>query len=117
MNLVILKGNIGKEPVFKTVGENQVLEFSLATRGYKNTTDWHNITAWGKLAETGSKYLERGSPVVVQGRIQYRKYKNKDGVEKYVTDIVAERLEFMSKKESQDATPANDSGEDFNIPF
>jgi single-strand DNA-binding protein len=121
MNLVILKGNVGKEPVTKQVKEHLVCQFSLATKGgRKDTTDWHNVTAWGKTAEIISKYVQRGSPLLVQGRIEYRKYTSKEGVEKFVTDIVAERVELLSsRKESDDSTSQNqgEAGDDFNIPF
>jgi single-strand DNA-binding protein len=99
-NKVTLLGRLGKEPELKTVGENMVCNFSLATsrkaKG-QDLTDWHNITAWGKTAEVCAKYLSKGSRVLLDGRIEYRTYE-KDGEKKYATSIVAETVTFVDTK-------------------
>ena len=73
MNLVILRGNVGNDPLTKDVKGKMVCNFSLATKAGDNT-DWHNVQAWEKTAELCSKYVEKGSSVLVQGRISYREY-------------------------------------------
>lgn len=113
MNLVVLKGNLGKEPVTKDVQGQMVCEFSLATKGYKDQTDWHNIKAWGKTAEICSKYLEKGSSALIQGRIQYRQWKDKEGNTKYATEIIAEKVELLGGKKSD----AEKTSDELEVPF
>ena len=112
MNIVHLIGNLGKEPEMRAVGDKSVTSFSLATKGYNDATDWHNINVWGKQAESCKKYLDKGSQVAVTGRIQYRSYE-KDGATRYVTDIVADRVEFLSKVK-RESVPG---GQSFNSPM
>jgi len=116
MNKVILHGNVGKDPDTRTVNEKTVTKFSLATSktftngaGEKITgTQWHNIVMWGKLAETASKYVKKGSSLIIEGEIQYRTYE-KDGHTVYTTDIVADQMHFTGSKESK--TPKEDKPE------
>jgi len=114
MNLVVLQGNLGKDPLTKTVGDNLVSEFSVATKEYKDGTAWHNVKVWGKAAEICDKYLRKGSPVLLQGRISYRKYTDKQGVEKYVTEIVADKIELIGAAKKDDPQAKLD---DFDAPF
>ena len=106
MNKSILHGNVGKDPEVKTIGENKVAKFSLATNktfknasGEKETkTEWHNIILWGKLAELAEKYVTKGSQLIVVGEITYRSYTNKDGATVYVTEIVGNEMHFTGSK-------------------
>lgn len=115
MNKVILHGNCGKDPETRTVNEKTVCKFSLATSktftngsGEKITgTQWHNIQMWGKLAETASKYVKKGSSLIIEGEINYRTYE-KDGHTVYTTDIIADRMHFTGKKE--DSKPETNEG-------
>lgn len=100
-NKVMLVGNLGQDPDIKTLeGGKKVVHFTLATKeDYKNSegqkvkeTTWHNITAWNGLAEIASKYLKKGNEVLVEGRLVYRTYEDKQGATKYVTDIVLNDL-------------------------
>lgn len=100
-NKVMLVGNLGQDPDMKTLeGGKKVVHFTLATKeDYKNSegqkvkeTTWHNITAWNGLAEIASKYLKKGNEVLVEGRLVYRTYEDKQGATKYVTDIVLNDL-------------------------
>ena len=100
MNHVALVGRLGKDPETKQVGDKQVTKFSLATKGYGDTTDWHNIECWGKTAELAAKYLTKGSMCGVNGSIRY----SKNG-DKFYTNIVADKIEFLSSK-TQDTAPA-----------
>lgn len=100
MNKVILVGNLGKDPESKTVNESHLSTFSVATKGYKDTTDWHNIEVWGKHAEACGKYLKKGSTVAVEGRIKTDSYES-NGDKKYITKIVAESVQFLDKKSDE----------------
>jgi single-strand DNA-binding protein len=108
VNKVILIGNLGKDPELTNLPSGgQVAKFSLATTEkfkdksgvYQDKTDWHNIVIWGKTAENAAKYLKKGSPVYLEGRISYGSYQDKDGVKKYTTDIVVSSMQFLGSKQ------------------
>lgn len=96
-NKVQLIGNIGNEPEM-TVLENgkKVIRFSLATNeNYKNdkgekvqSTDWHNMVAWNKIAEIIEQYTGKGKEIAIEGKLTSRSYETKDGGKKYVTEVV-----------------------------
>ena len=109
MNVAILCGHVGKDPELReTQGGNSLCKFSLATKSGKGgeNTDWHNIVAWGTVAETCAMYVSKGDKVLVNGRISQRKWEGDDGKMNYMTEIVAFAVEFMSKRERSDTTPA-----------
>ena len=89
-NLVILIGNLGKNPELRNTGKTAVTNFSVATsETYKDSdgkqqkrTEWHNVAAFGKLGETVAKYLKKGSKVYVEGRLRTSNYE-KEGVKEY----------------------------------
>ncbi|MDX9812752.1 MAG: single-stranded DNA-binding protein [Bacteroidales bacterium] len=96
-NKVILVGNLGQDPEIKKLENGKrVVNFTLATNEeYKNSegqkiteTTWHNIAAWNGLAEIASKYLKKGKEVLVEGRLSYRTYEDKNGSTRYFTEIV-----------------------------
>jgi len=100
-NRVQLIGNLGQDPEVKTLESGKkVAHFTIATNdAYKNSdgqkieeTTWHNIVAWNGLAERASKFLKKGREVAVDGRIVYRSYEDKNGVTKYITEIVLNDL-------------------------
>lgn len=103
MNHVALTGNLTKDPeVRASTGQNQtsVCRFSIAVNtgfGDKQRTDYPNIVAFGKTAENIGKYCSKGSKVGISGRIQTGSYE-KDGRKVYTTDVIAEQVEFLSKK-------------------
>lgn len=108
INSVQLMGRLGKEPELKTLGETFVCNFSLATsRKVKGeeVTDWHQVTAWGKTAEVAAKHLNKGDPVHLSGHIEYQTYHDKDGVKKYATKIVAEKLTFVPTRVGKENAP------------
>lgn len=109
LNKVMLIGNLGKDPEVRfTPSGKAVCNFSIATSeswtgsdGKKQEkTEWHNITAWGKTAELAGEYLSKGSSVYVEGRIETQTYE-KDGEKKYKTNIVVDKLTFLSTKGSK----------------
>ncbi len=117
VNKVILIGNLGKDPEVRQFENNSVANFSLATSetytdktGEKKTlTEWHNVSVWGRGAEVVEKYLKKGSKVYIEGKITYRKYQDKDGVDRYSTDIKADTFKFLDSREG-----GNSSGTGYN---
>ena len=108
VNKVILCGNLGKAPVVReTAGSKKVCNFTLATSDRKNV-EWHNIVAWEKTAELCAQYLSKGSKVLIEGRIQTRSWENENGVTQYKTEIVADRVEFLSTKGKEETANEED---------
>lgn len=102
MNKVLLTGRLTKDPELRTTGGGlAVASFSLAVnRPFRNRegnyeTDFFNVSVFGKSAANVSKYCTKGSQVGVEGRIQNRTYDAQDGTKRYVTDIIADRVEFL----------------------
>ena len=115
MNKVMLIGNVGKEPVVTYYDTDQATAtFTLATteRGYTlqngtqvpDRTDWHNIVLWRGLAKVAERYVHKGDKLYIEGRLRYRTYDDKNGVRKYVTEIVAENMELLSPKPTAGTT-------------
>ena len=104
VNKVMLVGNLGKDPSSRmTNSGKQVANFTLAT-SEKNSqgdekTEWHNIVSWDKTANFVSQYLKKGSQCYVEGRLTTRKYEDKNGQEKYITEVVASRVMGLDKRE------------------
>jgi single-strand DNA-binding protein len=108
-NKVQLIGHLGKNPEVKTIDNGKkVARVSLATsESYKNLQDekvtetqWHNIVAWGKLAEILEQYTTKGSEICVEGKLNYREYTDKDGVKRNTTEIVVNEILLLDKKGS-----------------
>lgn len=99
-NRVQLIGHVGQEPEIKTVNNKKVANVTLATNdSYTNDkgekveqTEWHRITAWGKTAEIIEKYVTKGKEIAIEGKLSYRNYDDKDGVKRYVTEIIASEI-------------------------
>lgn len=109
-NKVQLIGNLGQNPEIKTLdGGKKLARFSIATNeSYRNATgekvietQWHNLVAWGKLAEIIEKYMSKGSEVAVEGKLTYRTYNDKDGNKKYFTEIQVNELLMLGEKSSK----------------
>lgn len=110
VNKVILVGHLGRDPEVRTLDNGtKVASFSLATsETYRNKdgqkvdiTDWHNIVVWRGLAEITEKYLKKGNLVYIEGRIKTRSYE-KDGIKKYITEIVADNMNMLGGKRDMD---------------
>ena len=120
VNKVLLIGNLGRDPEVRYLPSgNPVANFSIATsenytdrNGTKQErTDWHNIVVYGKQAELCGQYLKKGRQVFVEGRISYRNYEAKDGSGKrYVTEIVAQRVQFLGGRAGVAAEEVGDFG-------
>jgi single-strand DNA-binding protein len=100
-NKVMLIGNLGQDPDVRTLESGKkVAKFTLATdESYKNgdgqkvnETQWHNVVAWNGLADITGRYLNKGKHIAVEGRITYRNYEDKNGVTRYITEIIANEL-------------------------
>jgi single-strand DNA-binding protein len=107
LNKVMLIGNLGKDPEVRyTTSGQAVASFNLATsEKFKNKsgeqeerTEWHRVTLWGKLAEIAGEYLAKGRTVYIEGRLQTRKWTDRDGNEKYTTEIVGDRMQMLGGK-------------------
>ncbi|MEK7646223.1 MAG: single-stranded DNA-binding protein [Patescibacteria group bacterium] len=106
LNKVFLIGNLTRDPELKALPSgNKVASFGLATnRTYKDkdgnrqeSTEFHNIVVFGRIAETVSQYMKKGSQVYVEGRLQTRSWDGKDGEKKYRTEIVADTIQFGNR--------------------
>lgn len=114
MNKVFLIGRLTRDPELRYTSSNvPCCTFSLAVnRNFTNQdgereADFINIVAWKNMAENCSKYLTKGSQVAIDGRIQVRSYDAQDGTKKYVTEVVAENVQFLDNKKEGQATDNN----------
>lgn len=108
MNKVILIGNLASDPEHQiTKAGKPVCSFRLAVqRRFTNAqgvreADFFTVVAWGKLADLAARYLSKGSRVAIVGTLQTRSYDDKDGVKRYVTEVVAEEIDFLSSPKEQ----------------
>lgn len=109
INQVLIMGNVGKEPEVRQLEKVKVATFSVATStgGFKKQdgtevpekTSWHSIVAWRGLADISEKFIHKGDKVLVQGTLSYREYE-KDGVKRYVTDILAYDIVLCGKQDN-----------------
>lgn len=111
LNKVMLIGNVGQEPVVRYLDSGVcVATFSLATteRGYTlqngtqvpERTEWHNIVVWRKQAEFVEKYVHKGDKLYVEGKIQSRSYDDKQGVRRYVVEIMTETVDLLTSRQT-----------------
>jgi len=111
MNVVIVSGNLGANPeVRATASGLAVANLSVATNErvkqdgeWADHTEWHRITVFGKQAEVCGKFLAKGSKVTVQGKLRTRKFTDKNGQDKWTTEILADSVEFMSQAQTSSA--------------
>lgn len=117
VNKVILLGNVGKDPEIKYFDNDVTLaNFSLATseRGYTTSsgtqvperTEWHNIVCWRGLAQVVEKFVKKGSQLYIEGKIRTRSYDDQNGVKRYVTEVVADNLELLGRRTTDNETPS-----------
>jgi single-strand DNA-binding protein len=109
INKVILVGNLGKDPEVRYLeGGTAVANFPIATSetykdrnsGEKKTnTEWHNIVLWRGLAEIAEKYLKKGAQVYIEGKLKTRQWQDKDGNNRYTTEIVGDNLQMLGRKD------------------
>lgn len=118
LNKVMLIGRLGKDPEVRfTASGTAVCSFSLATgEKFKNKageweerTEWHNVQLWARLAEIAGEYLEKGSLVYIEGRLQTRKWQDKEGADRYTTEVVGERMQMLGSKSDRSSGSAGSS--------
>ncbi len=130
-NIVILAGNIGQEPeTYTSLGGTRITHFTLATsrprysdgkvvrddKGYRvQDTEWHRITCFNGLGKTVEQYCEKGMKILVRGRIHYTKWTDRDGVDRYGCEIIAETIDFLNR--SKPASEDHGADLDEEVPF
>ena len=135
LNRALLIGNVGNDPEVRYLNNEQgkFTSFRLATTErykdrngeVKENTEWHQIVAWGKMADIVEKFVKKGSQVYVEGKITTRKWTDKDGNDRYTTEIRAEGIQILGRKETtatrQEESPAlkalKDDAPDGDLPF
>lgn len=123
MNLVCLTGRLTKDPDYRiTSGEMQVCKFVIAVdrvgrSADSDKADFPRITVFGKHAENCNKYLSKGKLVGVQGRLQTGSYENDRGEKVYTTDVIADRVEFLSPRSEGEQASDTYQAIDENVPF
>lgn len=118
LNKAILIGNLGKDVETRAMSNGKVVaNFSIATSETwkdKNTsekkekTEWHNIVVYDKLAEVCAAYLKKGSKVYLEGKIQTRKWTDKNNVDRYTTEIIASEMKMLSSKKESEQHPSSE---------
>tara|TARA_B100001059_G_scaffold25652_1_gene20640 strand:+ start:21063 stop:21500 length:438 start_codon:yes stop_codon:yes gene_type:complete len=141
VNKVILVGNLGQKPEMRyTATQTAVANLSIATTESwkdkesgenRDKTEWHRVVFFGNLAEIAEKYLDKGSSVYIEGKIQTRKWQDKEGKDRWTTEVLGNQLTMLGSRNSSEATveqnnssgtpfPEDDSGPgltDDDIPF
>ena len=120
VNKVIIVGNLGRDPETRYMPNGEaVTNVAVATTESwkdknsgekKELTEWHRITFYRKLAEIAGQYLKKGSQVYVEGRLQTRKWTDKDGVEKYTTEIIADTMQMLGGRQGLGGGASDDGG-------
>ena len=138
VNKAILIGNLGADPELRyTPTGEAVTKFRIATTekfkdrdgNLKESTEWHNIVCWRRQAEIANEYLKKGNPVYIEGSIKTRSYDDKNGVKRYITEIITQRLQLLGSRgqgqptaqgqpaQAQDAPEPTMPAEDDDLPF
>lgn len=125
VNKVIIVGNLGRDPETKNMPSGDAMtQIAVATTDTwkdkatgekKEQTEWHRITFFGKLAEIAGQYLKKGSQVYIEGSLRTRKYTDKDGVERYTTEIKADTMQMLGSRQGGGNQQADD-GDGYGDP-
>jgi single-strand DNA-binding protein len=118
VNKVIIVGNLGRDPETRYLPSGEaVTNISVATTDTwkdktsgekKEATEWHRVAFFGKLAEIAGQYLKKGSSVYVEGRLRTRKWQDKEGQERYTTEIIADAMQMLGGRQGMGDAPARD---------
>ena len=132
VNKVILIGNLGRDPEIRYSGDGAAIcNLSIATTSQwkdrksnekQEETEWHRVVFYGKLAEIAGEYLTKGRSIYVEGRLRTRKWKGKDGQDRYTTEVIADQMQILGgNKDATSQNPANDVPapdlDDDSIPY
>jgi single-strand DNA-binding protein len=120
VNKVILVGNCGRDPEIRYLPSGgAVANISIATTSRRKDrtsgefieeTQWHRVTFFERLAEIVGEYVKKGTPVYVEGRLTYRKYTDKDGIEKSATDIIASEMQLLGGRQGMGGPSGEEGG-------
>lgn len=120
VNKVILIGNLGKDPETRYTPDGAAItNITLATTDTwkdkatgekKEATEWHRVSFFGRLAEIAGQYLKKGRPVYIEGRIRTRKWQDKEGQDRYTTEIIADEMKMLGSREGMGAPGGDDDG-------
>ena len=114
LNKAMIIGNLGRDPEMRYTPSGQaVTQFTVAVnRNYKDAagewqeeTEWFRVVAWGPVGERAAEYLRKGNKVYVEGRIQTRQWEDKDGQKRYTTELVADRVQNLERRNRDDGDP------------
>ena len=110
VNKVILLGNLGQDPVVRTSQDgNKIVQLSIATSErwkdrnsgeQREKTEWHRVVFFGKLAEIAEQYLDKGSQLYIEGKLQTRKWQDKEGNDRYTTEILGNEMNMLGGRQS-----------------
>ncbi|MFA4972695.1 MAG: single-stranded DNA-binding protein [bacterium] len=121
VNKVILIGNLGADPEKRVTGSGQVVtNFNIATTerwndksGQKQErTEWHRIVVWGQQAENCAQYLSKGRPVYIEGNLRTRQWDDKEGIKRYTTEVIAQRVQFLGSPTGEKRDTTNSAPSD-----
>ncbi len=120
VNKVILVGNLGKDPEVRYTADGAAIaNITLATTDTwkdktsgekKEATEWHRVAFFGKLAEIAGQYLKKGRSVYIEGRIRTRKWQDKEGQDRYTTEIIADQMQMLGSREGMGGPAADEDG-------
>lgn len=120
LNQVQIIGRVGKDPDTRYMPDGgAVTNMSLATTEkwkdknsgeVKEATEWHRVVFYGRVAEIASEYAKQGSLIFIQGKLKTRKWADKDGIDKYTTEIVADQLKLLGSKNQEQSAPQKQAG-------
>ncbi|MBL1233744.1 MAG: single-stranded DNA-binding protein [Flavobacteriales bacterium] len=126
INKVILVGNLGKDPEVRYLeGGTAVANFPIATSenytdrnsGEKKTiTEWHNVVLWRGLAEIAEKYLKKGNQVYIEGKLRTRKWQDKDGHDRYTTEVVGDSMQMLGRKDDNSSSDSAQQSKSSGAP-
>jgi single-strand DNA-binding protein len=123
---VIIVGSLGKDPEIRNAANgNTIVNMSVATSESwkdkatgekKEQTEWHRIVIFGKLADIAGQFLKKGSLVYLEGSLKTRKWTDKDGADRYTTEVVCDRMQMLGSK-NQESKPKQETTDSEDVPF
>ena len=126
INKVIIVGNLGRDPETRYMPSGDAMtNIAVATTDkwkdkasgeQKEATEWHRVAFFGKLAEIAGQYLKKGSQVYIEGKLRTRKWQDKDGVEKYTTEIIADTMQMLGSRQGMGGNAPMDDGYESAAP-
>lgn len=124
LNKAIILGRLGQDPDIKKTNNSTVANLSIATsEKYKDKsgqmqeqTEWHRVTLWGRMAEIAEQYLAKGSLVLIEGKIQTRKWQDQSGADRYTTEIIGRELKMIGGKNDNQQSQSSYKQPDFSQP-